>query len=580
MYKLVIYDDEGKTTIVPLIRDEVSIGRKEGNTIRLTDRNVSRRHAQLNRKGEDTFELTDLGSRNGTKVNGEPVGKEPRLVKPGDQVAIGDYNLSVRTDVSAGIPMGRQMDPGESAGMGKVTPHARLVMLSDPEPGREFDLTVNLYVVGRSEEANMRIEDASISRAHARLDGDEGQWTISDLDSINGIFVNGMRKDDYLLKSGDVIELGTVRLRFVAPGEPYEYQAGDEPPVQKKSGAGRNKLLIGLGALAGAAVIAIALSVWLGGGTDAAGVDGGVEEIPDELSFAELIERGKDKMQTEEWAGAARFFAQALRLRPDAQAVKDLKRTAVAELESQSALVAALAAGESKNWREAVENLERIPRSSYYFDAQQLSAMSKKLCEELLVKARFVARSGDPVEARKVLDEIDDIPEPPGDCSEEATALREKLDRRGGQPGGGGGAASRGRPANLATNPFETNPYDGEDKPDNPYASDEAGSGGGGSQAAGGQVLDREKPPGASGGGSAITWNPLDEARKALERGDTAAAIDILEKGGNGRAVLALLAKLYLRQGNRAGFERTARKFVRLYPDDPRSEGFKKKLGM
>ena len=47
MYKLIIEDDEGKTTVVPLIRDEITIGRKEGNTIRLTERNVSRKHAKL-----------------------------------------------------------------------------------------------------------------------------------------------------------------------------------------------------------------------------------------------------------------------------------------------------------------------------------------------------------------------------------------------------------------------------------------------------------------------------------------------------------------------------------------------------
>ena len=35
MVKLIIEDDEGKTTVVPLIRDEITIGRKEGNTIRL-----------------------------------------------------------------------------------------------------------------------------------------------------------------------------------------------------------------------------------------------------------------------------------------------------------------------------------------------------------------------------------------------------------------------------------------------------------------------------------------------------------------------------------------------------------------
>ncbi len=40
MVKLIIEDDEGKTTVVPLIRDEITIGRKEGNTIRLTERNA------------------------------------------------------------------------------------------------------------------------------------------------------------------------------------------------------------------------------------------------------------------------------------------------------------------------------------------------------------------------------------------------------------------------------------------------------------------------------------------------------------------------------------------------------------
>ena len=42
MIKLVISDNEGTTTVVPFARDEISIGRKEGNTIRLTERNISR----------------------------------------------------------------------------------------------------------------------------------------------------------------------------------------------------------------------------------------------------------------------------------------------------------------------------------------------------------------------------------------------------------------------------------------------------------------------------------------------------------------------------------------------------------
>ncbi len=50
MWKLVIEDDEGKRTVVPLSREQYSIGRKDGNTIRLTERNVSREHARIVKK--------------------------------------------------------------------------------------------------------------------------------------------------------------------------------------------------------------------------------------------------------------------------------------------------------------------------------------------------------------------------------------------------------------------------------------------------------------------------------------------------------------------------------------------------
>src|SRR5512142_2984793 len=95
MYKLIIEDDEGKTTVVPLIRDEISIGRKEGNTIRLTERNVSRRHAKLVKQNSSVF-IEDLGSYNGIKVNGSKI-----AVAEGDRIQIGDYLLALKMDRAA-----------------------------------------------------------------------------------------------------------------------------------------------------------------------------------------------------------------------------------------------------------------------------------------------------------------------------------------------------------------------------------------------------------------------------------------------------------------------------------------------
>jgi pSer/pThr/pTyr-binding forkhead associated (FHA) protein len=609
LFKLVISDDEGKTTVVPLIRDEVTIGRREGNTIRLTDRNVSRDHARLVREDELTFIVTDTGSRNGTKVNGELTGTKPRRITPGDQISIGDYNLSVRTDVSTSVPMGKQMDPGDGAGIGKITTHARLVQLNGPDPGKETDLTVDLFVIGRSEEANLRVPDPSISRAHARLDGDEHRWTISDLDSVSGIKINGIQRDDYLLKSGDTISLGTIRFRFVAPGEPYDYSPEDAASVAPQPPARSNKLLYILGAVAAVAVAVIVLVVLL---TGEDGAEGKPEALTDEqvreMSFDELIEAGKDKMQIEDWTEAARYFARATMLEPGNETAKDLKRKASAEMEAQAALVEGLAAGENQDWAEAVEALSKIPRSSHYYDLEQLQKMSAKLCEELIVRAKFIARSGSPDEARDVLAQIGEIPEAPDKCREKKARVEAELDRKtggGGMGGAGGGGTGGGDKPKQPPKQLESNPYENMAKPVNPYAkkgSSGKGSGGAAEQpesaasepaaptppaypttypSAGSQFIDSEKPPSSKKkGSSSITWDPVGEARAALKAGDTKKAIKILEKGGNGRAVLALLGKLYMQTGNQAGYEKVGRKFIKLYPNDPKTKQFKKNLGI
>src|SRR2546430_9967104 len=96
MHKLITEDDEGKAVVVPLIREEISIGRQEGNPIRLTERNVSRRHARLVRR-EARYVLEDLGSHTGTKVNGSVI-KAPVPLSDGDHITIGDYKLAIKIE--------------------------------------------------------------------------------------------------------------------------------------------------------------------------------------------------------------------------------------------------------------------------------------------------------------------------------------------------------------------------------------------------------------------------------------------------------------------------------------------------
>jgi pSer/pThr/pTyr-binding forkhead associated (FHA) protein len=99
---LIIEDDEGRKTVVPVARDEITIGRQEGNTVRLMERNVSRRHARL-RKDQRGLLIEDLGSFNGVRVNGEKI-RAPTPIGEGDRIEIGDYDLGIEGSLEAVDP--------------------------------------------------------------------------------------------------------------------------------------------------------------------------------------------------------------------------------------------------------------------------------------------------------------------------------------------------------------------------------------------------------------------------------------------------------------------------------------------
>jgi len=92
--KLIIEDDEGRRTVVPLFRDELEIGRAEGNLVRLAEKDVSRRHAKLLRRG-GLFYLEDLSTFRSVRVNGDPV-LGPRQVGEGDLIEISRYDLMLQ----------------------------------------------------------------------------------------------------------------------------------------------------------------------------------------------------------------------------------------------------------------------------------------------------------------------------------------------------------------------------------------------------------------------------------------------------------------------------------------------------
>jgi len=93
--KLVIYLSDGTTMDVPLVKERVTIGRRADNDVCLPYPAVSGEHAQVVTILADSF-LEDLGSTNGTIVNGRPVVKH--FLNDYDQIDIGRQRLTYMSD--------------------------------------------------------------------------------------------------------------------------------------------------------------------------------------------------------------------------------------------------------------------------------------------------------------------------------------------------------------------------------------------------------------------------------------------------------------------------------------------------
>jgi pSer/pThr/pTyr-binding forkhead associated (FHA) protein len=85
----------------------------------------------------------------------------------------------------------------------------QLIMRSGPTPGAAFTLEGDQITIGRDSTNEIVINDAEVSRRHARLTFQGGKYVLEDLGSTNGTFVNGQRlAGPRVLKSGEVVSFG------------------------------------------------------------------------------------------------------------------------------------------------------------------------------------------------------------------------------------------------------------------------------------------------------------------------------------------------------------------------------------
>jgi pSer/pThr/pTyr-binding forkhead associated (FHA) protein len=220
-----------------LDQERLTIGRKPDNDIPIDNLAVSGKHALIITILDDSF-LEDLGSTNGTYINGKLVKKH--ALKNGDIVAIGKHELkyinehaSVDDDefektmiikpgsasaavaaaqaaekagVAAAPPTPTAATPAVSGGM----PLGRLTVLNGPIAGKELELTKALITLGKpgTQVAVISRRPQGYFLTHIESDGDGKRYPV-----VNG---EPIGPKAYQLKDSDLIELAGIRMEFTA----------------------------------------------------------------------------------------------------------------------------------------------------------------------------------------------------------------------------------------------------------------------------------------------------------------------------------------------------------------------------
>lgn len=94
-----------------------------------------------------------------------------------------------------------------------------LIYPTGPGMGLRYPLVDQHVIIGRSPNCQIHIDNASVSRQHARIDRDEsGIYLATDLQSTNGTFVNDIPANQTVMKDGDYFKVGNCIYRFLAGG--------------------------------------------------------------------------------------------------------------------------------------------------------------------------------------------------------------------------------------------------------------------------------------------------------------------------------------------------------------------------
>lgn len=234
--RIIVTAPTGEERSYTLSGDRVAIGRDAGNDIVVQEARVSRHHATLTWDAS-AWALADLGSANGTLVNGSRV--ERAVLKPGDLVRVGDTVLRYETTPGLAAPAPVRIDTAaelEATLAGATLSATVSHLVAAPQlavfaSGKTWTAAMvgEALSIGRLADNDVVLDLPRVSRHHARIERQGDAFVLRDLGSTNGTFVAGKRVEERRLQPGETIRIGDAQLVLKLPASSSDLTIVDEP---------------------------------------------------------------------------------------------------------------------------------------------------------------------------------------------------------------------------------------------------------------------------------------------------------------------------------------------------------------
>jgi len=334
----------------------------------------------------------------------------------------------------------------------------KLNVLAGPRAGSRFELERGEVTVGRGTDNRVSIPDVSVSRKHCRLVVQpDGSLHVSDLNSGNGVRVNGDRVANARLAHGDELALGDTVFQVLEVGAPAVKKGRPVRPAQNPTGATadpgaptrgemarvvvggprqglatihpRRKRLYAIFGIFGAFLLMLGVARKMHpppAPEEEADVLDEAEPTPDS---AAILDEAKKYAKAHRWADAARTFERALKY-GDAEEITPLLEQAKREAQAQSAVSDAKKAMESGDFARVRKLAGSVPEAAdAYDDARRLLASLPLAMDKAFEKAREAAKAGRRDEARGAVEKIL-LAEPAYEGARSLLAELDKADRK------------------------------------------------------------------------------------------------------------------------------------------------------